>query len=193
MDTKNVLDPWLSGNWEDDVNKGKKSSGVSLGERIRDKNKKYISDLQAELDAANADTLKSIKIDDKYEKETRGLLNTALKEREKELTETSAEVQDIREQIGKATSSADIEDIGTGEIGRLYGEKARKEISGLLADKRGEFKSAEEEFRESLTPRISGATLGELISMEREAKDAPTVPLEKELLRQIDARREELS
>jgi len=193
LDTKDVLDPWLSGNWENDINEGKNSSGTSLGERITNKNEGYISELQAEIDAANKDTIKDIAVDTGYTKTTQDILNTSIEERKKELEDQSEELQAIRDQIASATRQADLADIEVGPIKREYGKGAYDEIRDLLGNKSSSLKTLEEEFGDDMGAKISGATtLGTLDSLEREAADAPTTRLESSLLGQIGKRRDEI-
>ena len=193
LDTKGVLDKWLSGNWLDDINEGNNSSGISLGERITDKNEGYISELQSEIDAANKDTIEDIKVDTDYTKTTQDILNTAIEERKKELEDQSEELQAIRDQIASATRQADLADIEVGPIKREYGKGAYDEIRDLLGSKSSSLKTLEEEFRDDMESRISGATtLGALEGLEKEIADVPTTRLESSLLGQIGKRREEI-
>ena len=192
LDTKGVLDPWLSGNWEDDINKLPNSSGISLGDRITDKNEGYISELQAEIESANKDTIKDIEVDSGYTKTTQDILNTSIEERKKELLEESEEIKDIKDQISGATRQADLADITFGPIQREYGKGIADEIRDLWGSKSSSLKTLEEEFRDDMESRISGATtLGTLEGLERDVADAPTTRLESSLLSQIGSKREE--
>ena len=100
------------------------------------------------------------------------------------------EIQSIKDQISSAKSQDDIGDITVGPIQREYGKGVADEIRTLLAEKGNEMKSVEEEFREALEARIGGATtLAQLETIESRIADAPTTPLEEDLLRQLGSKR----
>jgi hypothetical protein len=67
LDKKKVLDPWLSGNWTNDVNEGKESSGDSLQDKINEVNQEYVDEITAEINSANTEAeLDAIDIDTEY-------------------------------------------------------------------------------------------------------------------------------
>ena len=103
------------------------------------------------------------------------------------------DIQPIKDQISSALSQDDLGDIVIGPIQRQYGKDIADEIRTLLAEKGGELKSVEEEFRESLESQIgAAATPSSLDALERSARDAPTTPLEEDLLSQIERKRGQL-
>ncbi len=107
-------------------------------------------------------------------------------------------LKEIRDKIDSAEKYDDMPDITMGEIRRLYGEDARMEISGLIADKNAELiESEEREFRGDIVPRIKSATIDDLSSLRSEIRaglpsGVRSFPLEEELLEQISGRQDEL-
>lgn len=93
LDTKKVLDPWLSGDWENQKNKGKRPTGKSLKNRIDDENTDYIKEMKSEIASANEETIEDIKIDTGYEGDTQETLEPILEAKKEELAEAPITVE----------------------------------------------------------------------------------------------------
>ena len=84
---KNVLKPWLAGNWQNDINEDKRTStGISLGGRIDTVNTEYIKRISGEIESSNSEVeLNDVKVDTDYKDDTITELNEAIEVRKGEL------------------------------------------------------------------------------------------------------------
>lgn len=147
MDTKNVLDQWLNGTWEDNINKGKNSSGTSLGTRITDKNEGYIQELQSDIEDANKETINDITVDKGYKDTTQEILNTILEGRKKELTEDVETIKEIGDELEVAKTQADIDKAipSRGQLRKDLGKEAAQELIDKGEEKADELLSLSQE------------------------------------------------
>lgn len=193
LDTKDVLTPWLSGNWQNDINEGKGSTRVSLGSRIQDRNETYIADIQRQIADANRETVDRIRIDEEYQSGTVETLKSDLDERKRELS-TLEDVEDIVSGISKAESYGDLPELPSrSELTRSYGREGAEKIFSARDRKTDELDTFTEEYQRSMEREISTAEIGELDALaSRVRRDAPTIDSERYLIGQINRRRSQL-
>jgi hypothetical protein len=112
------------------------------------------------------------------------------------------ELSRLFDEISSAKTKNEMPDISSGEIKRKYGEEARKEFSGLIAEKNEEFTSLTEDFEIDILNQLSTATVSDLSSIENrirnelpsqfELRDGARINIEDSLLREVENRRREL-
>jgi len=174
---KDLLKDWFDGNLDVDGYDANETKGNILGKEVE-----KATSLE-DLDAIDTGLVSGA---------TKTKLQEAIDNKRNELI--GPEIQAIRDQIESVKSQADLGDIPTrGSMRRDFGKEVADELIGLWDEKGSELKSVEEEFREELEARIGSATTsGQLDAIENRITDAPTTPLEEDLLRQLENRRNEL-
>ena len=109
-DPKGTAGKWIdNSDWFKDVS----PSGKVLETKTTDKNEGYIAEMQAEIDTANEETLKDIKIESDYEEESQEQLKGYIEDRKQELVEEEYEdvADEIIVQVNKATTLSEIDAI----------------------------------------------------------------------------------
>ena len=180
-DTKGTAKAWkdADSDWF-----SRKYKQTTLSEKVNDKNEDYISKVQAQIESANKETIKDIKIDEDYEESTKEVLGSLLDEKKKEL-EGKGEGE-FREEIGGAATYGELSQvskaINKSKLPRDTKERLREEWGA----KSEEFASEEELLMDEL--RSATTTAG----LER-AMDRHSIGITDRSQGVFDSRSEELS